>query len=179
MSRWVLICKLALAREKQKIGCRCRPTRGLSFHLAYDRMAFNGLLFIWLQWLSKNEITHCSKKQKARCAMRNAQANRPPASPFLCRLLMLRWLADQQELPWLLPGPNQEGLLLVAAGTARQQAVASSAATAQQQQCAVPLASSCQLQLQTCPVASGFRLAVELRAAYPPATRTLRRCSCH
>jgi hypothetical protein len=38
---------LTLAREKKKIGCRCRPTRGLGFHLAYDRLISNGLLFIW------------------------------------------------------------------------------------------------------------------------------------
>jgi hypothetical protein len=38
--------ELALARLKKKVGCRCRPTRGLSFHLAYDRMGFNGLLFM-------------------------------------------------------------------------------------------------------------------------------------
>jgi hypothetical protein len=41
---------LALASRKVGggNGCRCRPTRGLRFHLAYDRLAvFNGLLFIW------------------------------------------------------------------------------------------------------------------------------------
>jgi hypothetical protein len=37
---------LALARLKTKTGCRRRPTRGLSFHLAHDRLVFNGLLFI-------------------------------------------------------------------------------------------------------------------------------------
>jgi hypothetical protein len=35
--RWVL----------KKIGCRCRPTRRLSFNLGYARLGFNGLLFIW------------------------------------------------------------------------------------------------------------------------------------
>jgi hypothetical protein len=33
--------------QGKQIGCRCRPTRGLSFHLAYDKVVFNGLLFIW------------------------------------------------------------------------------------------------------------------------------------
>jgi hypothetical protein len=42
-SRWVLIWR---SQGKNKFGCRCRPTRGLSFNLAYDRMVFNGLLFI-------------------------------------------------------------------------------------------------------------------------------------
>jgi hypothetical protein len=37
---------LALARRKNKFGCRCRPTRRFNFNLAYDRMVFNGLLFI-------------------------------------------------------------------------------------------------------------------------------------
>jgi hypothetical protein len=35
-------------------GCRCRPTRGLSFHLAYDRLVFNGLLFIWGTFKKRN-----------------------------------------------------------------------------------------------------------------------------
>jgi hypothetical protein len=34
------------SQGKQNIACRCRPTRRFSFNLAYDRMVFNGLLFI-------------------------------------------------------------------------------------------------------------------------------------
>jgi hypothetical protein len=52
---------LATRKAKKKIGCRCRPTRGLSFHLAYDRLVFNGLLFIFIFiWGTpfKNKNTH-------------------------------------------------------------------------------------------------------------------------
>jgi hypothetical protein len=40
---------LTLARRGKKMAAAAavaRPTRGLSFHLAYDRLVFNGLLFV-------------------------------------------------------------------------------------------------------------------------------------
>jgi hypothetical protein len=52
--RWALIWR---SQGEQKIGCRCRPTRRFSFHLAYDRLVFNGLLFIWGAF--KNENRAC------------------------------------------------------------------------------------------------------------------------
>jgi hypothetical protein len=38
---------LALVRGEEKNGHRRRPTRRFRFNLAYDRLVFNGLLFIW------------------------------------------------------------------------------------------------------------------------------------
>jgi hypothetical protein len=46
--RWVLIWR---SQGKKKwlplAAVVCRPTRGLNFHLAYDGLVFNGLLFTW------------------------------------------------------------------------------------------------------------------------------------
>jgi hypothetical protein len=41
--RWVLIWR---SQGGICFGCRCRPTGWLGFHLAYDRLVFNGLLFM-------------------------------------------------------------------------------------------------------------------------------------
>jgi hypothetical protein len=43
--RWVLIWR---SQGKKKLAAACRPTRGLSFHLAYDRLVFNGLSVVYM-----------------------------------------------------------------------------------------------------------------------------------
>jgi hypothetical protein len=83
--RWVLIWH---SQGKKKVGCRCRPTRGLSFHLAYDRMGFNGLLSVVYGARKKKKklplLLHTAHAYSA-CA--------PPCSLQTSRLFDL----DQQE----------------------------------------------------------------------------------
>jgi hypothetical protein len=52
--RWVLIWR---SQGKKKIGCRCRPTRGLSFHLAYVIDWFSTACCLYAARL-KSEHTH-------------------------------------------------------------------------------------------------------------------------